>query len=209
MVQRKFCARVWAREQVTHVVADPRETLETGLVIEKALNLLCAHPLLAHEIKHNSRIELARPRPHRQAVKRRKAQRALHALASRHGAHGGAAAEMSDDDSPRSDFGRYLGKSSRDVFVREAMEAIAANSLRVELLGERIAVGNFRMVSMKGRVETGDLQQLVLPSSDGTDRCQIVRLVERGKRRKFLEPLNYGVIDHRCVASVCASMDYA
>src|SRR5262249_24924409 len=126
MVQRKFGARVRTREQVPHVVADPRETLETGLVIEEALNLLCAHPLLAHEIKHTARIELARPRAHRQAVKRRKAQRALNALADRDGAHGGTAAEVSDDDPPAGDLWRYLREPPRDVFVGEAMEAIAA-----------------------------------------------------------------------------------
>ena len=62
---------------------------------------------------------------------------------------------------------------------------------------------------MKGRVETGDLQQLLLPRSDCTDRCQIIGLVKRGKRRKFLEPLNHAIIDHRWVAIVWASMHYA
>src|SRR5262249_59590960 len=113
---------------------------------------------------------------------------------------------MGNHNPPVGNLRRYLGEPPRDVFVGEAMETIAADSLLVELLRDCIAVGNFRMVSMKGCIETGDLQQFVLPRSEGTDRRQIVRLVERSKWRKFLVPLDICVIVRCMLTIVLASI---
>ena len=89
------------------------------------------------------------------------------------------------------------------------MKSVAANALLVELLGKRVAVGDFGMAAMKGRVEAGDLRQLRLPLQQGADGAEIVRLMERRERREGLEPLENGIVDEDRGAIVGAAMNHA
>ena len=42
------------------------------------------------------------------------------------------------------------------------MESVAAHALRIELLGNRKAIGDLRMASVEGSIEAGNLQQVRL-----------------------------------------------
>jgi hypothetical protein len=63
------------------------------------------------------------------------------------------------------------------------MEPIAAHALPMELLGDRVAIGQLGMSAVERRVEAGDLQQGRLPFEQHLDRCEIVGLMQRSERR--------------------------
>ena len=155
--QSQLGARIRAREQLPHVVTDPRQALEPAVIVEKALNCFRAHSFFAQQIKHNAGVELTWPRTHGQAVERREAHGAFDALALDEGAHGGAATEMRNNDAALGNFGRDLAEPPRDVLVGKAVKSVAAHPLLIEGLGDRIAVGHLGMASMKSGVEAGNL----------------------------------------------------
>ena len=144
IVERELGARVRTREQVSHVVADAGQPLETAVVIEQMLDLVGAHALLGQEIEHDAGVELPWTRSHGQAVKCREAHGALDALAGMDRAHRGAATEMGDDHAALRNVRRQLRQLARDVFVRQPVEAVAADAFLVEALRQRVAVGDLR-----------------------------------------------------------------
>ena len=89
------------------------------------------------------------------------------------------------------------------------MEAVTADAFLVELLWQRVAVGDFGMAAVKGRVEAGDLRKLRLSLQQGADGAEIVRLMERRERREGLKPLDNGIVDEDRGAVVGAAMNHA
>src|SRR5215467_11045129 len=108
IVEREARLRVGTRFQLAHVVAEAREALQSALAIQQVLNLCGGHVLFLDEVKHDAGIDLARPCPHRQAVKRGKAHRALDAAAARKRAHRCTAAQMGNDHAPGCNLWRHL-----------------------------------------------------------------------------------------------------
>ena len=113
IVEREARARICARLEFAHVVADAGQALQSALVIEQVLHLLGAHLLFPDQVEHHAGIDLAGPRAHRQPVERREAHRALDAAAVRKRAHRSAAAEMRDDHPAGRDLGRDLLQPAR------------------------------------------------------------------------------------------------
>ena len=89
------------------------------------------------------------------------------------------------------DLGRDLAEPSRDVLVGEAVKSVAAHALRIELFGNRKAVGDLGMAPVEGRIEAGDLQQVRLPLQDRADRPEVVGLVKGSERTQPLELLEH------------------
>jgi len=92
IVDGKGRARIGVRLELTHIVADAGQALKPTIVVEETLDGGGIHSLFAHQIQHDTGIDLARSRPHRQAIERGKAHRALDAPAFEERAHGRAAA---------------------------------------------------------------------------------------------------------------------
>src|SRR5215467_11070633 len=108
ILQRQCRPRTGARKQVSDVVADARQTLQSAVMVEKRLDGVRLHVLFVEEIEHHTRVQLPRSRPHRQSIEGGKPHRALNALAGNDRAHRCAAAQMGDDDTPSSNLGcRY------------------------------------------------------------------------------------------------------
>ena len=66
---------------------------------------------------------------------------------------------MGNNHTLRGDLRRHIRKALGDVFVREAMEAVAAHALGVEPLRDRIMIGDGAVPAMERRIEAGDLRQ--------------------------------------------------
>lgn len=113
---------------------------------------------------------------------------------------------MGDDHAAARDAGRDLGQPVRDVLVRQAMKAVAAEALDIELLGKGIAVGDIGVTAVESGVEAADLQKLWLALPHGPDRGEIVPLVRRSERRKRVEPREYGIVDDDGFAVVRTAM---
>ena len=67
---------------------------------------------------------------------------------------------MGNDDAPARDRRRDFGQASSDVFIRQAVETVAPHALGVEVLRQRVVIGNRAVTAMKGGVETRDLRQV-------------------------------------------------
>ena len=116
---------------------------------------------------------------------------------------------MGDDHAALGDIRRDLRQLARDIFVGQAVEAVSPDAFLIELIRQRVAVGDFGMAAVKAGVEACDLRQLRLPLQQGADRAEIVRLVERRKRGEGLKPLDHGSVDQSWGAVVGAAMHHA
>ena len=102
---------------------------------------------------------------------------------------------MRNDDAPARDSRRDLGQALSDVLIGEAVEAVAAHALGVELLRQRVMIGNRRVTAVKGGVETRNLRQVGRAREQRPDRRQIVGLMQRSERNIFLEVLEHSGVD--------------
>ncbi len=105
--------------------------LRPELLVEEVRDLLGGHLLVGHQIEQHARVELAAARAHRQAVERGEAHGRGHRSPVLDRAHRGAVAEMRDDHVLARDLRRHLLQRAHDVFVRKAVEAVAAHALVV------------------------------------------------------------------------------
>ena len=107
---------------------------------------------------------------------------------------------MCDDHPAPGHVGRHGAQLLGDIFVGEAVEAVAAHALVVEGARQRVAVGVRRMPAVEGGVEAGHLRHVRVDLRREPDRRQVVRLVQRRQRRERGQPRQDGRIDaHRPV----------
>ena len=57
------------------------------------------------------------------------------------------------------DASRDLCQARRDILIRQAVKAVAADALGMEVLRNSVVIGDGRMLAMKCRVEARDLRQ--------------------------------------------------
>src|SRR3954451_13101730 len=77
IVGRQFGLWVLTGLEYAHVVADAGESLQAAITIKEILYGRRGHALLGHQIQHDSGIELARTRSHREPVQRGETHGAL------------------------------------------------------------------------------------------------------------------------------------
>ena len=88
----------------------------------------------------------------------------------------------------------------RYVFIAEPVKAIASNTFVVILArqGENVVLP--RVIAVKGRIETGNLNRVWKTFHRRPGPGQIVRLMQRRKRRQLVQRLNGSLGQrHRCV----------
>ena len=80
------------------------------------------------------------------------------------------------------------------------MEAVAPDAFGVEIVWNRVMIGQGAVAAMEGGIKTRDLREIRVSSQDRPDRRKIVRLVKRRQRCVFFQSRQYGLIDpHRPV----------
>ena len=151
-----------------------------------------AHPLAIHEIQHHARIERPAATAHHQSVENAQSHRGGDATPVAHRAHAGAVAEMRDDNfAVRA--GAEVGRKDRgDVFVGQAVKAVALHALPGQRAGQREGRGNVRLAGMKRGIEADDLRDVGVEFPKRADRFQIVRLMQRCERNQKLEIAQHG-----------------
>ena len=89
-----------------------------------------------------------------------------------------------------------------DVFVRQAVEAIAVHALRPYGRGQGIHLRQFRLGAMERRVETGNLWECGRQRGDGADGRDVVGLMQRRERHQRFEGGDNLVVhaDRRCIS---------
>ena len=110
---------------------------------------------------------------------------------------------------PAATLGRDLRQTAGDVFIRQAMKAVAAHALCIEVLAGCVMICNRAVAAMKGGIEAGNLRQTRRKRQNGADGREIVRLVQGRKRHIALEPGEHlRVYENRTVV-LRAAMDDA
>src|SRR5437870_11592662 len=104
-------------------------------------------------MKEDSGIDLARPRAHGDAVKRRETHRAFDTAAVCQAAHGRAAAEMRHDHSARCHSWGDLAQALGDVFVGKPMKTVALDPIRIKTLRNGVMIRDGIVAVMKGGIE--------------------------------------------------------
>src|SRR5215472_15998357 len=94
---------------------------------------------------------------------------------------------MRDDDATIRDFRRALRQYRGNVFVREAVKAIAPYALLVERVRQREGLLDLRRGPVEGGVKASDLRQFGIEGHRHLDRREIVRLVQWRERYKRLQ----------------------
>jgi hypothetical protein len=192
IVDRQARAGLGAREEIAHVVAHPRYSEQTRLLVEDRLDLADRQPQPLKEIEDDARIQGARPCAHAQAVERGEPERRVDAPGVLHRAQAGAAAEVRDDHPAVGDVGCDVRQGRRDVFVRQPVKTVALHAGAANLARQRHELRDRGLPAMEAGVEAGDLRNAGQIRADGFDRGEVVRLMqrrERDQRPQILEDL--------------------
>jgi hypothetical protein len=127
------------------------------------------------------------------------------------GADRGTDAEMAGNDfqfaeRPLDHFGRL----QRNVAVRSAVEAVAANAfLLVPVVRQPIKVGVGRQRLVEGGVEHGDVGHVGEELHRLAHAFEVVRIVQRRKHRERLDVGQHLLRDHRGAGELAAAMHHA
>ena len=98
----------------------------------------------------------------------------------------------------------------RDVFVRGAVEAVAADAVvGVELVRHGVAPGVLGQGAVEGGVEHGHLRHLRPLLGDGADAQHVGGVVQRGQRVEPLDGAGDLVVDQHGLAEPLAAVDHA
>ena len=89
------------------------------------------------------------------------------------------------------------------------MKTVTTDPFSIIPLGDRVVIGDSTMSAMKGRIETTDLRQTREARSNRTDRCEIVRLVQRCETDKLFQNRENAFIDNDGAVVIGAAMHNA
>ena len=115
---------------------------------------------------------------------------------------------MRDDHAFRSDLGSDVPQASGDIFIRQAVKAVAPHALAVEVFRNREMIGDRAVTAMECRIEARDLRQLREARPDAADRREVVGLMQRRQRTQGLQFLEDLVVDQDRPVMVRSSVDH-
>ena len=85
-------------EELAHVIRQPGDAKEAGLLVEHALDFRRRQPLFGGDMIEYRGVEITRPRPHHQPLERREAHGRVHRLSADDRARRAAVAKVERDD---------------------------------------------------------------------------------------------------------------
>src|SRR5262249_54181669 len=146
--------------------------------IYRLVELLRVVPFLAEQVKNEPWIEIAAAGAHHEATRRGESHCRIHGLSVTHGSQAGAVAEMRDyHAAPRSN-----AQNAHNVFVRQAMKAVASYSDIPELACHWKTCRDLGHRAMKRGVEARDLRKLRKPRANRLDRRNCSGQMQRYER---------------------------
>ena len=66
---------------------------------------------------------------------------------------------MSDNDAPTGDVRRDLRQALGDILVGKAVETVASDTFGMQLMRDRVVIGERIMIAVECGIEAGDLRQ--------------------------------------------------
>ena len=79
---------------------------------------------------------------------------------------------------PLRNFGRNVRQGLCDIFIGKTVKSVAPDPLLMQPAGYGVVIRDLVVVAVKGRVEAGDLRQSRKFGEQGSDRRQIVGLMQ-------------------------------
>ena len=101
------------------------------------------------------------------------------------------------------------GQATRDIFVRQAMKAVAQNALVKEAWRQREGGGSMALRAVKCRIETGELRNTWEIPCGRFNARQIMRLMQGRQRHQGAELCHDGIRDHYRRAQIPPAMHHA
>ena len=95
----------------------------------------------------------------------------------------------------------------RDVLVRQAVEAIAADAGLAERAGQGHDVGDFRVAAMERRVEAGHVKRRGIAGAGGAEGVEAPGLVKPVERNESFERRENAIVDGRRPEEIRAAVD--
>src|SRR5262249_54178672 len=187
MIERKPGAMVLAVEEVTHIIANTGQALQTAPPVEQILNLRGRHAFLRDEIEHNSGVDLSGSGAHGQTVERGEAHGAVYASTIRQGTHGSTASKVSDDYASGCHIRRDLPQPIGNILIGKAVKSITTNSLNIELLRDSKVVCKRTVAAMERRIKASNLSEIGKSFKKQTNWREIAGLMQRRERCIFLQ----------------------
>ena len=176
-IHREFRSRFVGSKQGAHVAGNAGDAEQARLLIEQLFDGTGIHLQLVHQIEDDPRVQVAAAGAHRQSVHGGEAHGAGHALAVVDRAHAGAVAQMQHHGASRRRAGVNLRQDGGDVFIGQAVEAVAPHAPLRDFGRQGEHLGHLRLAAMESGVETGHLQQLRLIGQQQPNRLEVVGLV--------------------------------
>ena len=122
---RGLRSRLVTRFERSHVARDAGHAEQARLLVDQLFDRTRVHLELVQQVEHHTRIEIAASRAHWQPIGRGESHRARDAPACVDRTHAGSVAEVQHDDLAGRCAGIVRGQRLRDVFVGQAVEAVA------------------------------------------------------------------------------------
>ncbi len=117
---------------------------------------------------------------------------------------------MRDDDAASGAVsGEVLRQHFGNIFVGQAVEAVAAHALRSDGAGQGEELGDFRLAAMEGSVEAGHLRHAGQRGGQCVDAGQVVGLVQRRQRYEAAQGIDDGGIQHDGSRELLCAMNHA
>ncbi len=116
---------------------------------------------------------------------------------------------MRDNDPPRRDLRRLLCHCTGDVFIRQAVEAVAPHAFLVQRVGDGEAIGHRGMAAMKRGVEACHLHDAGKPLADCAQDGFGRRIVQRREWIEGFDPCQRRRVHHHRRGHIRAAMHHA
>ena len=115
---------------------------------------------------------------------------------------------MADDDAAVCAV-RMLRQRPGDVFVGQAVEAVALDAFGRETARQRKLLRDVGLTAVKRRIEAGNLGHFRQQGAQGFDAGDVVRLVQGSERDETFQVAENGVVDHDRLRVTFAAMNDA
>ena len=172
-------------QQRLHVRARSRDAQQARLVVHEPLQPVGIIAFPSQQVDRDAGVQVSAAGSHHEAARRRQAHRRVHGHPVPHRGHAGAITQMRDDGS--STGGRP--EPPHDVFVGEAVEAVALDPGIPERAGQRQSPGQLGHSMVERRIEAGNLRQRGEPRGHCLHDRQLAGEMQRGQGDEPAESL--------------------
>jgi hypothetical protein len=177
--------------QCPHVAGQARDAEQAAAVVDQVFHASCIELFFAYQVRERTGVEVAASRAHDQPAGGCQAHAGVDRLAVQHSGDAGAVAQVRNQQAR----GQCAGELMHDGFTRQAVKAIALNSLGAQRARQGQHAGDVGHPGMESGVEARCLGQAGEVRHRLVDGDQRGGRVQRGERSGSFQALQHDLID--------------